>query len=614
MNRPSIRTVAIVSLLSVAAALLARPAAAAPPVETLVPADAELVWVIRDAAQLRSQLDAGLLGTLWHDPEVQAFLAPMRDELEVGSWDQKLREETGYDLAGLLELATGGVAFYLPSIEEMVHSVASEDEAAPFPFVMLVSAGARAEELEKLLLDQEEKERREADADEDPSRVDVEREYREVTLHVERHVDLDEPRDQESWARIGEVLAFAGSADSLEGVVDRVLDGASDGGPFAAPTRAAAGAALASADAFMLADLTPLAPMIRQVVAATAGDDPEAPPVDYQAMLSAFGLDSLETAYAGLDLAGGAVTWDLGLTAARNDGLLKLMALGPGKAPQPSIVPLSASSFGATQFDVAAAWQALTEIMNAIEPSLLAMGAQQLAAFQQQAGVELDLKGDLLENLSGEIVGIEVPGEDDREAGGADTDTAAAAPVRQDQVIALSIRDRTGLERLLTGLKSAAGAGSELFEERDFLGTTIYTLATVPPGGASVGYAVTDHYLLISISTAGHQTLEAVLIAASRPGESAWQRDDVRAALAALPAGSQSIQFTEPEAALRMIISVLEALAAVEGEDGSLCDPAAAPDPARLARHLGPLVAGWHKDGGHLALRMQLQPAAGGAE
>ncbi len=604
MTRPPIRPAVVAAVLVLLAGLAV---AGLPEVATLVPADAGFVIVLRDAAGFKAQLDAGPLGGLWRDAALQRFLAPLRQQLEVESWDERLRHETGHDLAGLLELAAGGIAFYLPSFEEFVEVVDAGDESSANPFVVIAGAGAKAAELERVLLDQEAKEKRERDsADGDPRSLDVEREFREITMHVERHVDLEEPQDLESWARIGDVLAFAGTAERLEIVIGQVLDGLEGGAMmFGRPERATAAAALATSDAFVFVDLEQLVPAIRRALA-EAAEDAEPAPVDPQAVLSALGFDALETAYCGLDLGGGAVTFDLGVTAAREAGLLKAFALGPGKAPQPAIVPLAATGISSSRFDFAAAWESVEAIVNAINPMVLAMAGQQLAAFEQQAEVTLDLRGDLLDNLGGEIVGIEVP--DD---GGDSAANDGAPAMRQDQVIALSIRDRTSLERLLTGLETALAAGSELFEERDFLGTTVYTMTNA--AALPLAYAITDGYLLISISNVGHQSLEAVLIAASRPGESAWQRADVRRALAALPAGAQSIQFQDAEAVLRVLIGMCSTLSEIDDDGGGACDPAAAPDPAQLASHLGPLVSGWYKQGGDISLRMRVLPSGASA-
>ncbi len=611
MIRPSLRHACIAVALAV---LVPRPAAGSPPIESLVPADADLVMVVRDAAAFRTELAAGPLGSLWNDPELKRFLEPLRHNLGVDDWDERLRKETGYDLGGLLELFSGGFAFYVPSIAELVKATQADEEGSDrvVPFVLLASAGDRAGELEALLLDQEEKEKRESDVG-DSTRVDVEREHRGVMMHIERRIDLDEPRDLESWARIGDVLAMTGSAEHLELVIEQVLDGLQGPSLLAAPEHAVAARSLAGSDAYTLVSLASLAPMVRSMIAEKIADADQPPPLDLQAVLTAIGFDDLELVFWGVDLDGRAVTLDIGLTAARETGLLKMIAFGPGKAPRPGIVPASARSMGSTRFDFAAWWQAVEEALNAINPAILAMGGQQLAGVEQKAGVELDLRGDLLDNLAGDFIAFEVPVDD---VGGPDASESAETPEPQDQVIALSIRDRSGLERLVNGLKTAMSGGGELFTSREFLGTTVWTFAGPDPSATLPAYAFTDEYLLVSFSNAGHQSLEALLIAASRPGGSAWQRPDVQAALAQLPADAQSVGFQSAESAMRiwtaMLTGFCTAAAGSEDEEGDEevpCDPANAPDPATLARHLGPIASAWTKQGSSVVLQMIMLPA-----
>ncbi len=583
-------------------------AAAAPKVEDLIPADVTAVLIIRDAPETAARWRASGLGRLWQDPEIRRFFGPLRESLEMERWDEVLEQQIGYDLAGLLELFPGGVALYVEGPEKLLPFVEADQEGdadwSELPLVLLAGAGERAADLEALMLELERREAEKAVPPEEgePHHVDSEREYRDVTLRIERRIDLEEPRDEISWAVVDGIAAIAANPTVLEQVVNRVLDGPEQTPLLASAKTAAFVGAMAASDIVLYTDLGAWVPLFRLGMerALTEGANPLA--LDARTVITALGLDGAGGAFLGLNLEEGGLTLEMGLDAAANAGVYKLMALAARPAPRPGLVPAHATAFGSTVVDLETLWAAVQEIANGINPMLLPLAANQLQQLEQRMSAAVDLRRDLLENLTGEMITVQVPTEAGR--------GQAPNPLEEDQVVGFGIRDPERFTAMVEAFKSLAAPGSELFTQREYLGHTVWTLAAAAQAGdgQTVAYTVTDRWAFLSVGSGA--SLEALLIAASREGRSAWERPEVAKALSALPEGAAAIQYQDSGSYFHTLLAALAAVQSAFDDDGGLCDPEALPGPEVPARHLGPIVSSAAKQGAGIAMKMVVLPVA----
>ncbi len=593
MQRARLAAVAAAVLLAVAAG---RPGAAAA-LDDLVPADAAVVVTVRDVAATVDRWTSTPFADLWDDPQIARFFAPLRASLEGERWDEMVDAETGYDVDRLLDLVTGDLVLYMPRRAE----TATEGVEGLASVVALAEVGEGAAELERRILA-----RQEARSGQDKGEggiVWVTRSFSGVDMRVDRQQNAGGFDEQLSWAVFDGLVALASSPALLEQVIsDRQRGSAAQ--PLGSSTAyASVSRFLRGRDATVFIDLERVLPPLRAALRDALGDDSSSPiPVDPDALYNALGLDGLRAAFATLTMSDSGLDLDMGLTYGSDQGLVKLLAYGPGEAPRTRLIPSDAVNFGTARFDFATAWQALEDIVNRVNPSLLAMAGAQVSAMIQNAGVELDLRRDLLDNLDGEVFVVQRPPV-------ATTSSRDEPPsVTQSQVVGLRVRQRQGFELALETLKTMAGRGSQLFESRDYLDTTIYSLALAPAGGqTTVAYAFSGDYFLLSLGTTS--VLESVLMAARDRGSSVWRTPRVQRAVDMLPAGASAINYQDLATSGQAAFQGLAMLASVDPTgELAICDPSAVPDSEVLGSYLGPAVGGVYKDGTALIARVKVLP------
>jgi len=564
-----------------------------------VPADAVAMVRIHDVSELGAGWKRTPLAALWNDPQVRRWLDSVLEDLAIDDLDADLEEETGYTTDQILEMFTGGAVWYLGPIDDI--SRLTGDDLQSLPAVLLAEVGDNGKAVERLLLDLDRD-----DADEIRGLPPATSEFSGVEIHTEWYQEDGETHDAFAWSVFEGLLAVAMTREAMEGVIADVRKGGvSDAIPSSANFQSAI-RHLDSPDALLFINLEALMPLVREAMnEELSGSSQSSPiPMDPEALYEALGLDQLRAAVAGLSVDAQTVDFDIGMTFTRNTGLVKVLAYGPGEAPRPGLVPADSPAFATARIDFKTGWQAIEEIIGGINPALLGMVRANFAAQVEQAGVELDLRRDVLDNLGGDLIVVRMP---PSRTGPSDLEQP---PIEASQVLGVSIKQRQSFELAVEALKTIAAAGSELFETRDYLGTTIHTLKMERETGA-VAYAITDDSLLISIGST--DALEAVLVAASSRGRSAWDDPGVRRAVAALPGGASGLSYQDLAATGATLLELMAAMAAEDG-DPPLVDPHDVPDPDVIGRYLGPVVTGVYKDDSSILLRSRLLAAEGLAE
>ncbi|HEY9248354.1 MAG TPA: hypothetical protein VIO38_04450, partial [Rariglobus sp.] len=121
-------------------------AAPAVPLVNLVDDQTLLAVSVTDAPALLRGWDNGPVATTWSDPQVVKFLAPLREELHVESWDEETKTATGMTVRELLALAEGEALFAVPTFD-----VAKLDGKTPPPFLVALEIGSNGPKIEKIL-------------------------------------------------------------------------------------------------------------------------------------------------------------------------------------------------------------------------------------------------------------------------------------------------------------------------------------------------------------------------------------------------------------------------------------------------------------------------------
>lgn len=608
-------TVRLPILFTLVVVLVASPAleAAVESLTDVVPSGSPLVFAVADVPTTLAAWRGSPTAKLWNDPQVKAFFAPLREEIRIDRWDDLVRQETGRTIDEIAAMFTGQLVVFVDAFEL---DLTPGEQDADFSIALLAAVGDNGPALEAVLLEQEARLADEAvnEANDIGEAVRYEtREFRGVDLHLETVLEGDEVTMETGWAIVDGVLVDAYPVGTLERVVAAILDGGvdrplDDGDSFATVARYVRGA-----DSWVFLDMDAWTPVIADLVAFAAAEAEQTEslfPFDPAALVEALGVEALQAVFVTSEQQGEIATASIGVTYTENTGLVKLLAYGPGEAPRPSFIPAGSDAFSTSRFDVAASWSAVVEIVNGINPSLMALAAMQLQATAKQAGVELDLKRDLLDNLDGELITIQ-------NYHGVSGGSADELELTQDQVFVLGIRQRGGIENAIENLKSIAGRGSDLFSTREFAGQTIYTpsVAQTAEGGSEnqLAYVVTDRHLLVSMGSL--VTLEDALLAYSGRGEAVWQQPWVQAAMAVLPRGSSVIQVLNLAAFGGVLFPIIAAFPKIDLDDGEgstfgICDPEAVPDADVIGRYFSSAVTGAWKDDRSLVFRTWTLPAA----
>lgn len=574
----------------------------------LVPESAAGVFVIEDAPAFIEQWQASPMAKLWRDPQVQSFFEPLRQSLEIDQWNEKAKEETGYELDELIAMLDGGLVIYLEDVGAMLDALdaAETDEEIDeieAPLFVLAKVEGDGSDLRDLLLRKAE-ETEDDQADEGNDVELVTEEFREVEYYLSRtYPEEGEPKDDYAWTIVDGFFAMTASPSRIEEVIADVLDGGAESSVQSSAVYQSVERVVTPGSLMMYWNLEQVFPTVRQLVEAAAeeameeGEEASQLPFSPNVVLDALGLDVLQAGFFSMDLAGGTVALDLGLTYSDDAGILQLLAYG-GEVNRSSLVPDDAIAFGSASFDFKQAWSAVETVVNAVNPGILQMAAMQMSMAFQNAGVEIDLRQDVLENLGQELVVVQV------EPAATAPEDEEALTIDASQVVAFSINQRQGFEMAIESLKAMAGQGSELFGEREYLGTTIYSLNTPAEAGMQqVSYAMTDTWLLVGIGAT--DALESVLIEAGDPGASAWERPDVKAALAVLPAGASGLGFEDVAVTGPRVFKMLAMMGAVD-EELELVDPSAMPDDDVFGKYFGPAVNGIYKDNNSFVMRSRM--------
>ena len=579
-----VRRCLVVPLLLTAATWL--PASPKLPLVNLVDEQTLLALTVSDTPALVRGWDSSPVATTWSDPQVVKFLAPLRAQLQVDTWEADTQAATGMGLSELFALVDGEILIALPAFD-----FSHFDAKNLPPFLVVLEVGKHADKIQKLL----------ADAAEKGAIQEQTETFAGVTVHVRpltaahdsaaaTSAEATVPRTF-AWALVDGVWLLSPAKEQVFAAIDALHQGGVSASLGASERFLRTRQRVGATQALAYLNLPAIYPRVQEAVAAAkarGGAKPNPLGLDPEAVLKALGLDVLGECYAALRLEPTQARVDAGLAYSEERGLVRLLAYQPGPTSQPDWVPAKWSNLSTARFSVPKAYAGLESIVNAVSPVLFGMAQGQLRSFDKKLGI--DLRRDLIGSLGDDVV------------------TAYALPpglepesvpewTRMDQLIAVSLSNEAAFLRSVNALKALAGpAADQLFTSRDYLGTTLYTLnvPTAPATGSAArgfSYAIAQSTLLVGIGSPA--TVESALQGMATGPGGFWQRADVKAALAELPADAVSLQVQD----LRVLLASLAESAVVyqktlndqksDSPKPTYVDVDARPDAAVWARHWG---------------------------
>jgi hypothetical protein len=589
-------------------ALAPAPAAEGIRLERLLPEKCPCVLLVEDAPALLANWEKTSLAKAWSDPAIMKFLAPLREKMGIDTWDEKSQKETGFTVKEILGLLRGQVAIActdmsaLPGIQgapDIVEFVpdgedvpaepeeddfhAKEDDDIQSGMLILARIGENREALETLMAKDLEHSQKEAKPGVEYR--EITEEFQGETLHIEQKTRGMETLDvHDCWAIVQDLFMTAPSKEDLQKAISNLKQGGAVSSLTSSVHFQKVRARAPLSDLLVYMDLEAVLPFALEQV----DDIPENEMgITKEGIFKALGADVLQAAYLSARLGDDATEVQVGILYREVKGLVKLLAAPMAGTPaRAGFIPSDATQFGAWTFDLKTLYETLEEILGDLSPQFLVMVQMTLQQMTAQTGV--DIKKDLLDNLGGEIAIAKVPRPSE----------PGKAPTLEDQdsLVVLSVANRQALETALETLKTSLAPGGEMFEKRDYLGTTLHSFKIPLPGPEGQGekqltYSLTDRHLIVCVGSSG--PLEGVLAALAKPGASVWERDEVRKALETLRPKESFLSYTDFRVGMGQIIETFAKIQEQSGLDEPF-DLDAKPDPGMLAKYFGTNVDAIH--------------------
>jgi len=605
---------ACLCLLSLACAAGLGVGAAGPRLEAVISGDADLVVLIENFPAAREAWAQGPLGRTWNDPQVVKFFAPLRRTMQIDDWERMSAEEIGHPLSEVLDAFSGQAALVFPDLPEAVRQI---DEGGSPQVALLARVGDTAIVEAVLEAVGTPVEQAAAELGEQLG-IELRAESEDVefqgeTLHVERMLDPEgRVIRSEAHGFIDGFLVMTQPWDYARELVAGLKKGSVPDAWRDARAVRTIREQVRDYDVVAYLDIRGLVPlMVEQARLAQQQEQEESGPnpmaIDPEALFGALGLDSIEALFLSGGLGDAETRLDFGLLHGEEKGVVKLLAYGPGPVKLPEIIPADVLQASVVNFSVPRMWAAAVEMFQRVNPMFATMFG--MMREQGKATVGFDPVESFFAALGDRLISADFLPAPDRPG-------ATPSLERTESVWGISVKDRQALEMAIGGLKTLAGGGGELFEQRDYLGQTIYTFKMPLPAeeGAPeqlLSYAITDDYLLLGAGST--MPIESLLGRMRRPGASLWQRADVRAALRRLPEGASGFGYSDVAAFMKGLFDLIAGAQAMTAENEEkpdeeepFCDPAAKPDARTLERYFDISVSGFYRSEGLLHVSSRL--------
>ncbi|WP_138223389.1 DUF3352 domain-containing protein [Nibricoccus aquaticus] len=554
----------------VSTALLAGSAAmisAATPLINLVGDQAPLVISFDDVPSMIKACGDSPWAKTWNDEQVRKFFAPLHAQMKFEEFDAKVKAETGHTFSELIEFATGDALIALTTADI---DFEAEDADDNIPLVIAVDLGANASKVEKLLEDDRKK---------NPDNTHETEDFAGVTLHIETSKEGAKGPSKAYWTLTDGVWIFGFHKDTILSAIDAFKKGGAENAFGKSDSFLSARNKGGQSHLSMFVNFKPIVAKAQQEIAKKAAQSEQSNPfLNPVAIIPALGLDAWNQMYFNIHFTDAQTVATGGFTFSEERGLLKMFSYGHGPVARPAFVPAKWMAVSSGKFSLKNFYSGLEEMLGAYNPGVLGMGQMYVKNFNEQLGI--DIKRDFFGSFGPDMISGYAP-----RAGASKT----ASMDELDQFVGLSLDNPKAFTTALDALLKMGGPQAEqMIVKREFLGSTINTIAVPSPEGQpakSFSYAIAKNYLMLSIGTAG--AIESAL----QSGPSFWERSEVKKALASIPGDASSFTYQDTSALIGTVFQSFVQLAANPASQGqSPVDASAAPDVSTLSKYWGDTV------------------------
>lgn len=551
-----------------------------------IPDDTLAVFDVGNTPELIKHWEESPFAKLFEDEEIKRYLAPMQAEGKEAPWDKASKELSGHTLRQTLDIFKGEalIAIIGPSGE------APEKYFEERPGSLLVGRiGTDPAPFENFLAGQMTSAQEQSKEEYEEKTED----YLGVTLHLRKKTNKEgKTEEAEGWAVVGDTGIIAWPEALLRETVQS-LKNSGDEAPLPADLTAHYQRAGGNPDLTLFVNLVKLVPAWRAALDKELRPKLENNPygVTLDSILKALALENITSLTISSRLGAEQTEADLSLGYSSKEGILSLLTYTNGVLATPALVPGDTMHTATTRFSIPKFWDALLHIINEASPTFGGMINGQLGQLQTTMGV--DIRKDILGALGDDFVFFE----DLRKEGRGNSST----PPQPEYLYALSVTNQQGLETALTTLRNFLGQGMAAFEERDVLGTKIFSWSK-SGGGADgapvveITHAVTDQWFLLGIGTS--RPMERAIAGLKSPEASIWEKPLVKGALEQAGGSLSSFEYSNYSGAIPMLLNAVNAAQAKAPDEEKLVNPEASPDASVLAKYIGITTTTFRDDSG----------------
>lgn len=492
--------------------------AAVPPPEKLLPQDTVVVVTAPDWEKGWKYLTSTPYGRLWQDPALKPFrdkfIERFRDEVLT-----PLEQNFKINLSDYQSLVQGQVTFAV---------IPAGQGNADFHFaqVLLVDTKDHAAQLKNNLADIQKKW---ADAGR-PMKIQKLRDLDCTTLMVSpddlswnkifpKSKPPDAPADggakapakniELTFGQSGSLLLVSDSTEAIEKVLGRQAGGLSPPLSEQQYFQSDYGAHLRNSPFYAWVNAHALLDVLNKS-SPDAPDPSASPALRFAAVAGVLGLDGLASACFSSQASSDGVAAQLFVRLPEEDrrGLVKALAPEAKDANPPPFVPGDATKYWRWRVNIPRGWSVLEKTLNDANPALVATINAALQMAGKDKDEHYDLKTELLDSLGEDVIGYQLA-----PRGNTLADVKSAPSI--------ILIGSPHPQRLAEAIKTALGMiarGPGGVKEREFLGRTIYTLPSSPPGQGlpqTFNFAGSGGYLALSSDT---PMLEEYLRSSDRKG------------------------------------------------------------------------------------------------
>ncbi len=255
--------------------------------------------------------------------------------------------------------------------------------------------------------------------------------------------------------------------------------------------------------------------------------------VNVDSLIQGLGLDGLN--YLGLQLNFEDESFEISssLGMSQRNGLLALLAPVGGDLVNHKFIADNVFSVSNARQDLFEIWPRLETMLKDISPGLHLLVTSQIQAFEDQADVAV--RDDLLGSLGSEFVSLSYLNRNNQRE--------VSNTVPSSTIYAIRLKDADLFDRTMRAVMDSVSQGNELFEDREYRGTTIRSMRGLESAGLAISYAIMNDWLLLSM---GKERFMNQLINKMEENEdSLWDAPFMNDALEDLPSGIRQTDYVD---------------------------------------------------------------------